>query len=154
MMRILSRPDHTERRSRFAQGGFTLIELLIVMSLIAVVYALALPSLARLTTDGQLDRATNRLHAELRAARAQALLEGRAVALDVAAGMAGSDISVIVKQLPAGVAGARAEIAKDQQVTFFPDGSATGRQIIMSADGSQRRLDLDWLTGKVSLATQ
>lgn len=154
MMRILSRPDRAESRSRFAQGGFTLIELLIVIGLIAVVYAVALPSLARLTTDGRLDRATNRLHAELRAARAQALLEGRAVALDVAAGMVEPDISVTVKKVPAGEAGARAETVKDHRVTFFPDGSATGRQITMSADGSQRALTLDWLTGKVSLAVQ
>lgn len=154
MMRILSCPDRAESRSRFAQGGFTLIELLVVVSLIAVVYALALPSLAQLTTEGQLDRATNRLHAELRAARAQALLEGRAVALDVAAGMAEPDISVTVKQAPAGEAGGGAKIVKDHRVAFFPDGSATGRQIIMSADGGQRVLNLDWLTGKVSLAAQ
>lgn len=153
-MRISLCPDKATCRDGLAQGGFTLIEILIVMSLLAIVYALALPALGSLTAEGRLDRAANALHGELRAARAQALLEGQSVALDVVASVADPDIGVTLKNTAAGETVAERKIAQDRRVRFFPDGSATGRHIVLSLDGSQRAVDLDWLTGNISLAAQ
>ena len=153
-MRISWCPDTATRRQGLAQDGFTLIELLIVMSLIAIVYALALPAFGTLTADGRLNSATNALHAELRAARAQALLQGRSVVLDPTAGVSDPDIRFSVREWGGSEAAAAQNPIKDRQVRFFPDGSATGAQIVLSLDDSQRVVDLDWLTGKVSVGAQ
>jgi type IV fimbrial biogenesis protein FimU len=73
------------RRHPKAQGAFTLIEMLIVVVLLAIFAAIAIPSFSRLTHSNQALGAANELYGVLQYARSEALSRGRGVTVSVSA---------------------------------------------------------------------
>jgi type IV fimbrial biogenesis protein FimU len=73
------------RRHPKAQGAFTLIEMLIVVVLLAIFAAIAIPSFSRLTHNNQALTAANELYSVLQYARSEALSRGRGVTVSVTA---------------------------------------------------------------------
>jgi type IV fimbrial biogenesis protein FimT len=60
-------------RARRANGGFTLIELMMVVAILAIMAALAAPSMAKLVADQRLRSAATDLHLALVKARSEAI---------------------------------------------------------------------------------
>jgi len=117
-------------RARDAPGiaqtrGFTLIEMLAVIVLIAIAASVAAVSLH------------GRSRGELQAA-----------AQRVAAGLP-SDATVHVES--AAEAGDQSGIAR---IGYFPDGSSSGGNITLSEARRSARVDVDWLTGAVTVSKQ
>ncbi len=69
---IRSRIDPTRK-------GFTLVEILVVLGMITLIAAVALPGLSRMLTSGADEQAYNLIMAQLGAARAQAMMDGNYV---------------------------------------------------------------------------
>ena len=141
--------------SRNSAGGFTLIEMLVVLAVLS--FALGLVALHTPARARPADTATvaGELARTLRLARARAIAgdrvvrvvldtEARTVALDGAVTTLPDSIAVAVSTRAGLVAGAVAAIG------FAPDGSSSGGEIELAAPGHHARIDIDWLSGRVS----
>jgi general secretion pathway protein H len=142
----------------FIPRGFTLIELVVVIMLIAIASAIAAGLMSAGLPGQQLRGASRELAAQLRFARAQAIVSGepQVFALDTATrewtgpkrhhGSVPAAIQVIA-------VGARDEQASPSLAAyrFFPDGASTGGHIRLKRNDAEWRLDIDWLTGTVTV---
>ncbi len=148
-------------RRRCAEVGFTLIELLVVLAIIALL-AGSLPGfLIRDNKAVDLDNAARRIAAGLQSTYTQAIFDNRdrVFGVDVEHGQflpAGAKAPV---QLPDGMAlqlvTARGERIGDAagHIRFYPDGSSTGGRITLGVDGLISVIEVDWLTGLVSVSS-
>ncbi|MGF1641919.1 MAG: GspH/FimT family pseudopilin [Rhodospirillales bacterium] len=136
--------------------GFTLFELLVVLALVALIAAGSLPLLARGTGPAALKGAAQDVAAALRRARSEAVVRNTDVVLTVDVGERSFRVGdAAARALPATLAvelyTAQTErIAADAGgIRFFPDGSATGGEIVLADDRSKLNVQVDWLTGRV-----
>ena len=132
------------RASRRTQGGFTLIELMIVIILLAVIAAIAVPGFQTLLENNQVTATSNRLVGSLNFARSEALREGRQVTVQAMGGDWDKGVEVVVD----GTTLRRAEFSNSRMsitgnsVTFRGNGLATANeQVRLCGDsGSNDRL--------------
>jgi general secretion pathway protein H len=145
--------------SRRRPSGFTLFEVLVVLAIIGVVTAVVAPAILRGFPGTQAKAAALEIAAALRQARSRAVAENADVAVlfDVA-GQAYVLEQTRPRALPEGI---RLELyaAQVEQVDaatggirFFPDGSATGGQVTVGDEIARYQVDVDWLTGRISVA--
>jgi general secretion pathway protein H len=144
------------RRSRTGDGGFTLLELLVTMTIAGLLVSVVAPRLLDTAAHARLRTAAERMAVTLREARATARRTVRAdsIVIDPAGkgyGAAGKDFL-----LPAGEAVSfkpyfeRPE-AENNALTFLPDGSSSGGTVVFTHGVDSVRVDVDWLTGRVSV---
>lgn len=150
-------PRCTHAGGAWAQAGFTLVELLVVFAITALLVALAPLAFDRLQETAQYRQAVTRVHSDLRAARYDALAQGRPVSLTL--DMRGRTWRIndraswsIPESLTLRAVVAASELGDGRaRIRFFPGGGATGGSIeIVRASGGGVRLRVDWLTGRVS----
>lgn len=138
--------------------GYSLIELLLVITIAAAATALVARAFSGVS-GAELRAASRTVAAGLRQARTLALSERReaALALDLdkrLLTLSGSERSV---QLPAALDlklyTAQSEIVTERigAIRFFADGSSTGGRVSLGAGERKILVDVDWLTGKVSI---
>ena len=77
---------HAARQSRHIEGGFSLLEATVVVAVVAIIGASALPSFTDLIDARRLDSAASRLAADLQLARSEAIARNRALRLSVGSG--------------------------------------------------------------------
>ncbi len=147
-------------RHRRASAGFTLIELIVVLAIMGLVVALASPRLHRALPGAELAAGAEELAAALRRTRARAIAGGHRAALliDIEAAryaLAGGP----GRRLPKGIeveirtaADALDPIARRAAMTFYADGTAAGGRIVLRRGTRAYRLDIDWLTGRITVA--
>ncbi|KFN43190.1 type II secretion system protein XpsH [Arenimonas oryziterrae] len=138
--------------------GFSLLELLVVIVLIAATTAMAAVAMRSGLPGQQLRNSTRELAAQIRYTRAQAIVTGKpqVFTLDtrtrewlapdrrhgqVPAAIAIHATAAGIEQPSAGIAAIR----------FFPEGASTGGRITLSREHAAWQLDVDWLTGQVSM---
>ena len=150
-----------EPRPRAGARGFTLIELVVALALAALMVALVPPALEKLR-DGMHYRDTVRaIVTGLRAAREQALTQGREVRylVDLTGRRFGADAGPdtvlhplpLPLQLRLTVAGIEWRPEQVGAIRFLPQGGATGGSVdVLRADGSGVRITVDWLSAAVS----
>jgi len=138
--------------------GFSLIELLLVVVLITAVTAMAAYAMNSGMPGAQLRGAARELAAQLRFTRAQAIATGtpQVFTLDArtrewAAPQQRS--GKLAREIQVVATGARIEQLHPDQVTirFFPEGASTGGRFILQRDKAAWQVDVEWLTGQVSL---
>lgn len=143
---------------RASATGFTLIELLAVLFILALVAAFVVPSLG----SGEavaLKGAARSLAAGLRHTRNRALNDNRsaALALDVVKREFQLPGEKRIHKLPGLVdivlftARSEQQSAERGAIRFFPDGSSTGGRITLSTERLRYLVNVDWLTGRVSV---
>jgi len=146
-------------RAPGAAGGFSLLELLIVLMLMAIIAAVTLPIFGPGVSTTDLKRAAREIAAGLRLAHSQAIAQ-RAEAileLDVAARAFRVPPDPRLHTMPEGIElklfTAQRDLISDQvgAVRFFPDGGSTGGRITLAAGERRFDVDIDWLTGRVSI---
>jgi general secretion pathway protein H len=144
---------------RCAEAGFTLLELMIVLGILAVVAAVAMPLLHRPAGDATLMATARQIASFMRVARATAIRDNadRLLTLDlerrrfwvggvtapapIARGIA-VDLVTLEKELVAGGQGG---------MRFHPDGSASGGQVVLTASGRRVTVELDWMIGHANI---
>jgi general secretion pathway protein H len=139
-------------------SGFTLIELIAVIVLIAGAMALAAATMNAGLPGQQLRGAAREVAAELRYTRAQAIVTGHLQVFSLDANS--RDWSAPNRRhgtLPKSVTIVATSARNEQPARsvaafrFFPDGSATGGRLTLQHDRAAWQLDIDWLTGQVTL---
>jgi general secretion pathway protein H len=128
-------------RAGTAEGGFTLIELLVVLTLVALLAVVALPR-ADTLLRADIDRTSRAVALALRDQRSMAMRTGTVAPVAAAA---------ILPMLPRGTT-VEEDGFGENGLLFFPNGTSTGGQVILAASDGRRVVDVDWLTGRVTVA--
>jgi len=129
-----------------ALAGFTLIELLVALAILAIAVSLAPMSFDRMAPRRQLEAQAEQLASELRDLRSLALVTGSLRQARTQGGALWLGDSK--KDLPEGLA----IQAPSAPVVFFPDGSSSGGELVLSGPAGERRITVTMATGSVRVA--
>ena len=143
------------RRAR----GFTLIEIIVVLAIGAGVLALVSGVVFRGTSTSDLKAAARTLASGLRHAQSTAMATRRdaLLTLDLDAREYYLPSDTRAHKLPDGLelklftAQSEAVSEKKGAIRFYPDGSSTGGRITVQTGERKFLVDVDWLTGRVSI---
>ena len=141
------------------RAGFTLVELLVVLAVLAVVMAMAVPVFTAGRPRAELDGAALQLAASLRQARGQAIASNRSQAftIDLERRLYWAGEGATLRQLPPDIdvslVTATAELIDGTtgSIRFFADGGSTGGGVRVSRSGAGWDVLVDWLTGRVGV---
>lgn len=146
--------------SSMFKPGFTLVEMLVVLGIIAMMLAVVPPMLGNSIDHSRIKSATRQLAAGLKLARVEAInsREETTLVLDTDSGT--YQLGDIHKKLTLpGDSRLMLTTARSEQldehtgaIRFFTDGSSTGGRIKLSLeDRYEYVVDVNWLTGKVTI---
>ena len=140
------------------QCGFSLIEMIVVVVLIAATTALAASVMTSGLPGQQLRGASRELAAQLRYTRAQAIVSGQSQVFSIDARTRewqgpNRRHGQLPKQINILATGAKIDQRHSDVATirFFPEGAATGGRIVLWRDQAAWQVDVEWLTGEVSV---
>ena len=141
------------------QQGFTLIEIVLVMALAVAIYAVLLLIPSRGGSIGDLKASARVLASGLRQAQSTAMATKRdaVLTLDVEAREFVMPGDTSARKLPDGIDlklyTAQSEVTSDRKgaIRFYPDGSSTGGRITLSTGVRKYLVNVEWLTGRVSI---
>ncbi len=141
---------------RAGSGGFTLLEMMVVLAIVALAMALVVPAVTRGMTTS-VDDVARDISVAMRKARTSALSAQRSavlwIDLDRRTYAVGSDKA---KEIPGDIS-IRAQVAsmdtkaRRAGFRFFPDGSATGGRLLLAQGDASTAIEVDWLSGRVSI---
>lgn len=142
-------------------SGFTLLEMIAVILVIALVAALSPPLFSSGVSASQHRAAAREVAGMLRLARTEAVakridmgvdfdLEARTVQIPNASN---KRIAKIPEGIEINLTTTAAETKNEKQasVRFYPDGGATGGRVTLKVRDRSYLVDIDWLTGRVSI---
>jgi general secretion pathway protein H len=141
------------------QRGFTLLELMVVLVIGALMYSLVLGIPFRGASVHDLKVAARSLASGLRQAQSTAMATRRDAVLMI--DMETRQYTLAGEQAPRALPDgiemklytAQSEVSSDTKggIRFYPDGSSTGGRVTVKAGERQFLVDVDWLTGRVSI---
>ena len=139
--------------------GFTLLEVLVVLVIASVMYVLILGVPFRGASIADLKAAARNLASGLRQAQTLAMVTRRDALLTIDVQehqymLAGESAPRnIPKDIELKLFTAQSELIDQNKgaIRFYPDGSSTGGRITVSAGERKYEVDVDWLTGRVSI---
>ena len=142
-----------------SQSGFTILEVIVVLVLGAILYSIVLAVPMRGASSSDLKAAARALASGLRQAQSTAMATRRdaVLSLDLEAREYAMPGEAAARRLPEGIDlklyTAQSEVASAQKggIRFYPDGSSTGGRITVSSGERSFRVDVDWLTGRVTI---
>ena len=129
-------------RAGAAERGFTLVELLVVLTIVALLAGVALPQLRSLLRP-DIDRTSRAVALAIRDQRSAAMRTGM---------LAGVTAASVAPLLPEGTQLVGDDLGGDGGLLFFPNGTSTGGRVVLAAADGRRAVDVDWLTGRVTVA--
>jgi general secretion pathway protein H len=157
MTRIGPRTGNAPQRPG-RRAGFTLLELMVVLVIGAVAYVIILGVPFRGPTTSDLKAAARTLASGLRQAQTTAMATRRdaTLVLDLDARefeVTGSEMRTLPRELELQLYTAQAEALSERKgaIRFYPDGSSTGGRITVASGERKYLVDVDWLTGRVSI---
>ena len=141
--------------------GFTLLELMVVLAIAAVLLTITPPLITAAIPGIELKSSARRVMSGLRLAREVAIRNGRDIAftLDVEARTFAVDGGFRNGRLPEDLElkleAAETEMLNDHTgaIRFYPDGSSTGGRIILALEDRGYQVGVQWLTGRVLMAS-
>jgi general secretion pathway protein H len=139
-------------------AGFTLLEALMVLAILGLVAALTLPTLRRPPDMLRLEAATRTLMSALRFSRVEAIARNDDVIVTmhvdrrILESSTGSAIQ-IDQDISVEMIFAAAERRRSAAgaIRFFPDGTSSGGDIILTLNKRRARISVNWLTGEARL---
>lgn len=142
-----------------SQNGFTLVEIMVVLAISALILGLVPPLLSNAIAVTKVKSASRELAVNLKQARNESV-EKQAettLTLNIDSYQYSLGKQQAILSLPEDVSlkliTAKSEQLSDSsgQIRFFPDGSSTGGQIKLSYQKQNILVDVNWLTGKVTI---
>lgn len=140
------------------ERGFTLFEVLIVLAIVGLVSAIMAPMIFKGVSGTRSRAAAYEIAAALRQARGEAVATNADVALMVDPERGAYALEAAKPKMLAGTLRLSLYAAQSEQlgtaiggIRFYPDGSATGGQITVRDETTGYHVDVDWLTGRVSV---
>lgn len=139
-------------------AGFTLLELLAVLVIAGLIYAVLLASPFGRASAGDLKSAARTLASGLRQAQTVAITTRRDALLTV--DVESREFRVgdlephhLSDHVDLKLYTAQQEVASERvgSIRFYPDGSSTGGRITVSSGERKYLVDVDWITGRVSI---
>ena len=139
--------------------GFTLLEILVVMVIASMMVALVPPLFSGAVTGAKIKGAARDLAVAMRESRSRAILSGSEQQLSLNLGqghyVAGNqkpealpaEMTIDIQQ----ITGAHVEDNEEYVLRFFADGSTSGELITLKSGNRAYRLQLDWLTGAITI---
>jgi general secretion pathway protein H len=142
-----------------AESGFTLLELLLVLGIMAVASAIALPMLSRPAGDATLVATARKIVSQMRMARAAAIRDNRerTLTIDLARRRFWVDGVTAASSINHGIVvdfvTLEKELLSDKKgrLRFHVNGSSTGGNVLLSSAGRTVSIELDWMTGHASI---
>ena len=145
-------------RSSARQRGFSMLELIAVTLLIAIAITVASVSVTNSLSGAKIKAASRDLVAALRYTRGQAIVKGEQKTLDVdleamSYQAPGKGVVKFPDKIEVKLLTAQNELIHEKagRIRFYPDGSSTGGRVTLSAGERKLFVDVDWLTGRVSI---
>lgn len=146
-------------RAICAAPGVTLLELLIVLSIMAFVATIVLPMFGGGVSTSELKSAAREVAAGLRFARGQAIVQrsDALLIIDVEARTFTVPPDARVHRLPekldVKVYTAQSDLVGEKigAIRFFADGGSNGGRVMLGAGERKYNVDVDWLTGRVTI---
>lgn len=146
-------------KSRLSRpGGFTLIELLAVLTLLGLLLAVV-PARVGVGTAAEHKAAARSVAAGLRHARAVAI--GQRAETVFQLDLADKKFRILgeakeyslPKDLELKLFTGQQEVVNERLggIRFYPDGGATGGRLTLGAGERKYQIDVDWMTGRVSI---
>ena len=141
-------------------GGFTLLEVIVALVIGAIAYAIILGVPGRGTSGADLKASARSLASGLRTAQTTAMATRRDALLTLDMESHEFEVPGALKprKLPEKVDlklfTAQSEVTSEKRgsIRFYPDGSSTGGRITVSSGERKYLVDVDWLTGRVTIA--
>lgn len=137
----------------------TLVEMLAALAIIAISIALLSPLADAYNRAGGVRRDAAEIAAALNGARADALAGGLIIDIEIDVserkfGLAGAARFSINEDTQVQFTGARELYLSDSRgvVRFYPDGSSSGGQIVLTGAREIDVIDIDWLNGSTQIA--
>ncbi len=139
--------------------GFTLVEISVVIAIVAIALSLTPVALPKIHDGIALRQSAGYLAAYLRKARSQAMQSSHDVAVLIdtdsgsVTGVAGERAVLLPISAPIGllVAVSERNSGTSGALRFFADGSSTGGQVEFGPHGNRKVVEIEWLTGRVSV---
>lgn len=142
--------------------GFTLIEMLIVLAIAGIVMGTLVPSFGPAIARAQLYSASRDVASALRYTRGHAMIRGEDALFELNTIHHTYRVSGRPKlyRLPPGIELGLFTTATETldegtgRIRFFPDGSATGGRVTLIAAKQTRVVDINWLTGEITIGEE
>ncbi|TMG86944.1 MAG: type II secretion system protein GspH [Betaproteobacteria bacterium] len=146
-------------RTTTGERGVTLLELLVVLMLMALIAGIAIPMFGGGVSSSDLKSAAREVAAGLRFARDRAIAQRAESLLEL--DLDGRTFRVppdprthrLPARLDLKLYTAQRDLVSEKvgAVRFFPDGGSNGGRITLAAGERKYDVDIDWLTGRVSI---
>jgi general secretion pathway protein H len=139
--------------------GFTLLEILVVMVIASMMVTLVPPLFSGAVSGARVKASARDLAIAMRESRSRAILSNSEQQLrldleqhsydvgDQRSESLPADMRVGIEQ----ITGAQVHDTKQYTLRFFPDGSTSGELITLKRGARAYLLQLDWLTGKITI---
>src|SRR5205814_2956183 len=155
---------HQQLKARELSGvrrerGFTLLEIVIVLAIGAAIYLVLLSGPFGKSGAADLKAAARTLASGLRQAQTTAMATRRdaVLTIDVESKEFVTTVDPRPRKLPENLElklyAAQSEVTSERRgsIRFYPDGSSTGGRITVASGERKYLVDVDWLTGRVSI---
>jgi len=141
-------------------AGMSLLELLVVLMLMSLIAAMAVPYISGGVSGSELKGAAREVAAGLRFARSDAVSSHREtrLVLDLEQRTFRVDrdarVHALPKQVDLKLFTAQSDLVDEKTgaIRFYPDGGSNGGRITIAAGERKYEVDVDWLTGRVAIA--
>jgi general secretion pathway protein H len=140
--------------------GFTLVEILVVLGILSLTLVLVVPFSRSSGEARELDSFVRALASELRSAQQSAIMTNDAAAVTFDLDRRTFQLNfgkhqTIPQNLHLSLLTATGELQGNKaRYRFFADGGSTGGRIKATADRFRKTINIDWLTGRVTVTEE